>query len=257
MYVSTSMRIGPLPWRVGGARPRTVCSECARDFGEEVAGLGVNGQLRRWINGPDQRLFLERVLRAHISSRQGPRLRDLTDAELKAVPGTAIRMETEAAAAAGRLLAAANRDLAAAKAEGDVDALRTIRITANSGYRGQGYQEGLWRKYFTRAKDGYYNRTLTSRSRLPGGEHGDAAVRWMTRYVSPKIAAPGFSKHQAGRAIDFRQVRTRGHQIANSTNPRAVERWRNTWFFGWLQRHAGSCGFDEYRAEPWHWTYRG
>jgi hypothetical protein len=79
----------------------------------------------------------------------------------------------------------------------------------------------------------------------------------MVRYVSPKIAAPGFSNHQAGLAIDFWQERTKGNRIANSTDRAAVQKWRATWFFAWLQANAARFQFEEYTREPWHWTYRG
>ena len=91
---------------------------------------------------------------------------------------------------------------------------------------------------------------------MPGGPHGDAAVTYMVGYVSPKIAAPGFSNHQAGLAIDLKQERTRGNEIYNSTDPEWVQKWQSTWFFRWLQQNAARFGFSPYTVEPWHWEYR-
>jgi hypothetical protein len=207
------------------------------------------------MDTPEQRAFRERVLKSHIArstGRKGTPHPDLPAASLAPVPGTNIEMKTDAAIAAGNLLAGANRDLIAAKAAGDLDALRTIRITATSGYRSRGYQERLWRRYFGR----YYNQTATQRAKLSGGPHGDEAVSYMVRYVSPKIGAPGFSNHQAGLAIDFWQERTKGNGIENSTKPAWVSAWQASWFFRWLNTNAARFGFYPYIVEPWHWEYR-
>ncbi|MBI1925777.1 D-alanyl-D-alanine carboxypeptidase family protein [Candidatus Poribacteria bacterium] len=209
-----------------------------------------------WMDTPEQRTFLERVLAAHIArstQRKGSPLPDLPAANVSPVPGTKIAMRTDASIVAGTLLSAANLALVAAKAAGDRDALKTIRISATSGYRSRTRQEQLWRNYF----QGYYNETAATRAKLPGGAHGDEAVNYMVRYVSPKIAAPGFSNHQAGLAIDFWQERTKGNEIRNSTRPKWVSAWQNTWFFSrWLTANAARFGFYPYVDEPWHWEYR-
>jgi LAS superfamily LD-carboxypeptidase LdcB len=165
-------------------------------------------------------------------------------------------MRTDAADMAGKMIAAANQDLAQASANGDADAQRTIRISATSGYRGSAHQERLWREYFHTK---YYPQTAADRAQLPGGSHGEAAVQFMLDYVAPKIAAPGFSNHQAGVAIDLWQERTKGNEIRNSTSTKPVnwpEKWRRTWFFDWLQGNAVRFHFHPYTVEPWHWEYR-
>jgi hypothetical protein len=161
-------------------------------------------------------------------------------------------MRADAAVAAGNLLAAANRDLTAAKAAGDLDALRTIRISATSGYRSRDYQAQLWLKCFKE----YYNQTTTARAKLVGGPHSDEAVGYMVQYISPEIGAPGFSNHQAGIAIDFYQERTRDNTIKNSTEPTWVSAWQTSWFHRWLNINAARFGFYPYNKEPWHWEYR-
>jgi len=208
-----------------------------------------------WTGTEEQRAFLESVLNAHLALSKrlkGSALPDLGGAELANVPGTSVRMKKEAAAAAGGLLAAANGDLAAAKAAKVRDALRTVRITAFDGYRGRSTQETLWRRYFPK----HYKGTASKRAKLSGGEHGDAAVRYMAGYVHGKVAAPGFSNHQAGIAIDFGQERTKSHAVLNSTDSKDVAAWRRTWFFKWLETNAADHNFEEYRVEPWHWIYR-
>lgn len=203
----------------------------------------------------DKAAFLERVLSAHIArstKNKGAALPDLRDDQLAPVQGTSVSMRADAAAVAGRLIAAANQALAAASAAGHPDARRTRRISATSGYRGRAHQDRLWRGYF----DNFYQKTAAVRAKLAGGPHGEAAVKYMVSYVSPKIAAPGFSNHQAGVAIDFKQERTPGNEIYNSTDPDRVEKWHNTWFFEWLGNNASRFRFHPYDVEPWHWEYR-
>ncbi|EFL36577.1 predicted protein [Streptomyces viridochromogenes DSM 40736] len=225
----------------------------------ESSGAGPVG-LRTgetWTGTPPQEDFLRRVLAAHMArsrSRKGRPGRDLEPGERAVIPGTNLDMRADAAAAAGRLLAAANQALAAARGRGDEDARRTRRITVASGYRGSEHQERLWRTYFGR----YYEETAAARSGLPGGPHGEAAVRHMIEVfrIPSRIAAPGYSNHQNGIAIDLLQERDPADPIRNSTRPEAVQRWRRTWFFQWLQANAGSYGFAPYEREPWHWEYR-
>ncbi len=217
-----------------------------------------------WTNTPDQIAFRDRVLNAHIArSRKhlGAAKRDLSPGELHVVAGTDIKMRLEAAPAAGRLLAAANAALAKAQAAGHADALRTVRISANSGYRSSAVQRKLWLGYFM-AKRGYYDRTQAAREGLPGGPHSEQAVAYMLTPVkaggfglSGRIAAPGYSNHQGGIAIDFWQNRKKGHEIQNDSNDKARAKWRSTWFHGWLKANAANFGFQPIPTEEWHWEY--
>jgi len=207
------------------------------------------------VAAPDAAAFLERVLQAHIARStkiKGQPQPDLRIDQLAPVPGTNVEMRNDAAAAAGRMIAAANQDLAAAKSAGDNDALNTVRISATSGYRGREHQERLWRGAFP----SYYSETATKRASLPGGPHGDTAVQLMVKSMSPYIAAPGFSNHQAGVAIDLKQERTRGNEVYNLRQDKWVRKLRDTWFFRWLQSNAARFSFHPYEVEPWHWVYR-
>ena len=69
-------------------------------------------------------------------------------------------------------------------------------------------------------------------------------------------AAPGFSEHHSGRALD---LGTPGH-------PHLEEEFEQSPAFAWLQRRAGEFGFrmsfprnNRYGVlyEPWHWYYEG
>ena len=220
-----------------------------------------------WQGRADQIAFREQVLDAHIArSRKsvGAAKRDLAPGELGVVTGTdKIEMGLEAAAAAGRLLAAANADLAMAQAAGHKDAMRTIRLNATSGYRNSTKQRQLWLRYFT-AKGGYYDQTQTARERLPDGPHSKQAVTYMLTPqrnggfgLGGRIAAPGYSNHQGGIAIDFWQERKKGHEIRNKSSKTARAQWRSTWFYDWLSNNATSIfGFQPIPTEEWHWEYR-
>ena len=223
-----------------------------------------------WHDTPEQIAFRYRVLDAHIAlsrKRAGAAKRDLSPKELDVVAGTNIKMGLEAAAAAGRLLATANADLAKARAAGDTDALRTIRLSATSGYRSSIEQKTLWLRYFT-AKGGYYDRTQTARERLAGGPHSEQAITYMLTPTAKggfglggRIAAPGYSNHQGGIAIDFWQERKKGHEILNNSSKEARAKWRSTWFHKWLRKDNGEdnaniFGFRPIPTEEWHWEYR-
>jgi LAS superfamily LD-carboxypeptidase LdcB len=246
--------IGSKTWkRMQNALGSRVISASSKDSSPSRSSTSCKDIHR--MDTPEKQAFLEQVLTAHIAKSiriKGKALPDLSNAQLKQVPGTRVQMRTDAAIAAGKLLAAANQDLKMAQQAGNSDALKTIQILATSGYRDHVHQECLWRKYF---KNKYYNRTASHREKFSDGEHGDKAIKYMVEYVSPKIAAPGFSNHQAGLAIDFWQDRTKGNTIENSTDSQAVEAWKRSWFFQWLQNNATRLDFYPYKKEPWHWIY--
>lgn len=251
-------------------RPFVAMMERSRGFEAELA-MQVEevdpleeDEPTRWLGTPEQIAFRERVLQAHTEAsrkRKGAPIADLADTDQAPVTGTGICMARDAAAAAERLLSAARAALAEAQRTGHADALKTLGIAASSGYRNRAHQERLWKGYFDgsmRKPKGYYDETAAVRATLPEGEHGDAAVDYMLRTfrIPDRIAAPGYSNHQAGLAIDLLQKRVKGERIFNSTGTRSVRKWESTWLFEWLLANAGAFGFERYRKEPWHWTYR-
>jgi len=73
--------------------------------------------------------------------------------------------------------------------------------------------------------------------------------------ILSSIAAPGFSEHHTGRAID----------LGCDETPPLEEAFANTRAFAWLIRHAGEFGFtisfpqhnpQGFVYEPWHWCWR-
>ena len=85
------------------------------------------------------------------------------------------------------------------------------------------------------------------RGKLALGEKIDVVLRTM--------AAPGYSEHHTGRAID----------IGTPGELPLEESFAQTKAFSWLERHAGSFGFTMsfpkdnrhgFIYEPWHWCWR-
>ena len=229
----------------------------------ELGDYEVSFESEAWSASPEQVAFRDRVLAKAIAQSKAARgapQRDLLPSELATVPGTNVQTLPSTAAAAGRLLAAATAALAKAQQAGDVDAQRTVSLSATSGYRGSEHQRSLWHRYFANK---YYKRTEAARDKLAGGPHSDAAVDYMLRPVKAggygvggRIAAPGYSNHQGGIAIDFWQERKKGHYIGNDSDDPSRARWRATWFHHWLRDNAATHGFKPIPTEEWHWEYR-
>lgn len=74
--------------------------------------------------------------------------------------------------------------------------------------------------------------------------------------ILAEVAAPGYSEHHTGRAIDF----------ASDECDTLSERFETTQAFRWLKEHAQEYGFNlsfprgnpyGFIYEPWHWAYDG
>ncbi|MGY3264185.1 M15 family metallopeptidase [Lysobacter sp. HA35] len=105
-----------------------------------------------------------------------------------------------------------------------------VMLEAISGYRSHDYQLGIFDR------------------KLARGQTVDE--------ILTVNAAPGYSEHHAGRALD----------ISAPGQPPAEESFETTAAFDWLQRNASAYGFvmsyprDNPHGivyEPWHWCYRG
>ena len=105
-----------------------------------------------------------------------------------------------------------------------------VVLDAISGYRSHDYQLGIFERKLARGLD----------------VDGILTVN----------AAPGYSEHHSGRALD----------IGTPDEPPAEESFERTPAFDWLRRNAGAYGFvmsyprDNPHGivyEPWHWCWRG
>ncbi|MNM85309.1 D-alanyl-D-alanine carboxypeptidase [compost metagenome] len=112
----------------------------------------------------------------------------------------------------------------------DAAAANGIAMDAISGYRSHDYQLGIFERKLARG--------------LSVAE------------ILNVNAAPGFSEHHGGNALD----------IGAPGEPPAEESFEHTEAFAWLQQHAGDYGFhmsyprDNPHGiiyEPWHWCWVG
>ena len=103
-----------------------------------------------------------------------------------------------------------------------------IALEAISGFRSHAYQLGIFAR------------------KLARGQTVEDILR--------VNAAPGYSEHHAGRALD----------LGTAGEPAAEESFERTSAFAWLQQHAGDFGFrmsyprDNLHGityEPWHWCW--
>lgn len=104
-----------------------------------------------------------------------------------------------------------------------------IALDAISGYRSHAYQLGIFERKRARGQS--------------------------VEQILQVNAAPGFSEHHSGMALD----------IGTPGEPPAEERFEHTTAFAWLQAHAADHGFGlSYPRgnphgivyEPWHWRWR-
>jgi LAS superfamily LD-carboxypeptidase LdcB len=196
------------------------------------------------------------------------RIFDLPAAQLATIAGTQIPMRRDAALQLGRLMAAARADLKRDLAETGGDALtrqrqmraRLVReLAINNAYRSASRQFGIWDRNFQK----YYDATQQRRRALLGGEHSGQAAEMLRDYIGVRVAAPGFSNHQGGIAVDF-ALRLQPDPLQTSPQTQnelgasmaQVDPWKDSWFWHWLKARAGEFGFVEYEPEPWHWEYK-
>jgi LAS superfamily LD-carboxypeptidase LdcB len=161
-------------------------------------------------------------------------------------------LRTELAQAQERLAKKSADELAqakaAAKARHEVLESEVKGVWVASGYRSYEKDEGLWNSYYPR----YYKETAKARAKLPGGEHGDAAAKYLAKYIGKYKAAPGFSNHSNGMAVDL--WTQEGTEKITADKSLQV-RWKRTWVHKWLVKNAATFGFKPYENEAWHWEY--
>jgi D-alanyl-D-alanine carboxypeptidase len=112
----------------------------------------------------------------------------------------------------------------------DAAARDCVALDAISGYRSHDYQLGIFERKIAR---------------------GQSIAQILT-----VNAAPGYSEHHSGRALD----------IGTPDEPPAEESFENTDAFAWLKKNAGEFGFrmsyprgnpNGIVYEPWHWFFIG
>lgn len=222
---------------------------------EEGPGRGrLAADRLEWPGATAEKLaFMRAVYEQHLERSRAkgePFTADLPDNQLDTIEGKH-RARTDAAAAARALLAEARAALAAA---GLAD---KVRIGIISAYRPASQQFDIWQGKGRKGGGGFphYYGEMLRRDRLHPGDYGPQAVAAMATEMAKFIAAPGYSNHQDGLAIDF------GIGLVGRGLGKIGER---AWFHKWLvgrdaqgRQNAARHGFHPYHKEAWHWVYRG
>jgi len=203
------------------------------------------------LDSQEKTEFMKKVYTLHCLSagKQRNFVDELPKKELSRIEGR-VEARKDAALACQRLLTAARNDLDRAKQSNSAKALLAKSIGVASGYRSAQRQFENWRQYFPK----YYALTAADREKRLDGRHGDAAAIYLSKYIAKRLAAPGFSLHNSGFAIDFE---TFDHGCALGPSKSQTRLWKQSWFFDWLKSNANKFGFNENKKidEPWHWEF--
>jgi phosphatidylserine/phosphatidylglycerophosphate/cardiolipin synthase-like enzyme len=227
--------------QASGAAPQIVDRPC-RHYGPDALS---------WNEHPELEPFMRATYEAHVARSCARRTFEpsVPEADLaKVARGQYLRRD--AAALALKMLDDAREALRGAQTAGDQEALATRSFGISSAYRSALRQYHLWNDRF----GGYMADTAEKRASLPGGPVGIEASRWLARWIGGWLAAPGFSNHNDGRAIDLSCRLTSGRVL--SADRGDIPRWHTTWLHQWLTTNAARYDFHPYLQEPWHWEHR-
>jgi hypothetical protein len=223
-------------------------------------------------------VFEESVLEAHVkrASRKRHQAAAIPASDLEEVEG-GHKLRKPFAAKCRKLLQEARADLAAEKAAfyektkkeqdaekqafrkgGVTPAIEVKSIGISSGYRSIEHDSALWHSYFEQKFYPHLYAQLRHLSCWDGGEYGGKAVRVMVDNISLLKAAPGFSNHSRGIAVDFFSVE--GGVLVQAKVGAHVDavnkRWEQSWLYRWLKKHEKKFGIHRIRTEAWHWEFQ-
>lgn len=215
----------------------------------------ISGKYLPPFGNPDQTRFMRRVYeihRSHVATKR--KFVDSLPSTMLDVVIQGITMRKDAALSCRSMLSKAQSDLSIEKQNNAGTSTKVKEIGIVSGYRSANQQFSNWRKFF---ENKYYPDTRKQRSQQAGGEHHDAAADFLASYIGKRLGAPGYSYHNNGLAVDF-FTKENGTSLGPNTNPKNIWRWKKSWFFGWLMKHANSFGFFQNLKinEPWHWEFK-
>jgi phosphatidylserine/phosphatidylglycerophosphate/cardiolipin synthase-like enzyme len=204
-----------------------------------------------WPEHPELESFMRTTYEAHVARSCRSRVFEpsVPETDLAEVAkGKFLRRD--AAPLAIRMLDDARDALRQAKAAGDAEALAVRSFGISSAYRSALRQFRLWNDRF----GGYLADTAQQRAALPSGPVSDEAAQWLARWIGGWLAAPGFSNHNDGRALDLFCRLTSGRVLTADRGD--IPRWRTSWLHQWLTANAAHYDFHPYLKEPWHWEHR-
>ena len=223
----------PTPGPLGAAGRTSIPSDGLRWYGPGEAT-------------PELMAFMRKVYDLHVKRSRGDFVDTLPETALDEVePGSGKKARKDAARKAREMLAAARAALAAEGLTG------TVRIGVLSAYRSADLQFDIWQGKTTKGKGGfphYYQETKSTRQHPKyGGEHSDKAAAYLAEYMALYVAAPGYSNHQDGLALDLGTRKGKGGLI---------KLYKGSWFHDWMCANARTYQFEPLASEAWHWTYR-
>ncbi|MBI4523809.1 MAG: D-alanyl-D-alanine carboxypeptidase family protein [Deltaproteobacteria bacterium] len=132
---------------------------------------------------------------------------------------------------------------------------KQIKVKAGNAYRSTDWQLETWG---TARFPQYYGEAV--KMRLIGrNDFSKPAAEKLAAYIRGKFAAPGFSNHQHGLAVDFHTTESfDGKPQPLTASFKQLDLWQKSWLWNWLERgkNAYKFGFVPYKVEPWHWEYR-
>jgi hypothetical protein len=225
------------------------------DAGALAAALGAgekpipSSQLKAF-GSDEQTAFKRQVYEAHIAAAARVRKFSMGVAAADLVSiGGGQQLRKDAAPDMIALLAKAKEDLKAAQDAGDALAQSVKSIGVGNSYRDTKQDFGLWDGYFKQ----YYDDTRKDREAADGGEHGAKAVAIMVALYTGSKAAPGFSNHTSGIAVDF--TTTEGKDTLGSLKSQNA-RWKKSWLHQWLVANAATYNYEPLSTEAFHWSHK-
>jgi LAS superfamily LD-carboxypeptidase LdcB len=197
-----------------------------------------------WPGASDEQLrFMRAVYDAQVagSKKSGPFVADLPDDQMDWIDkANGHRLRADAAAFAISMMKAAQAELVAKNLVG------SVRFAVLSAYRPATLQFIIWQgKGRKGGFPAYYKETEDARV-ATGNPHGPAAVQVLVHRIRKMVAAPGYSNHQDGTAIDFGTRKGPG---------KLLKVYEGSWFHNWLKTNAKNFNFHPLSGEAWHWYF--
>jgi hypothetical protein len=207
--------------------------------------------------------FQERVLRTHImraEQRRGKASAEIAASDLETVEGR-FKLRTAAAQRCRNLLAEARADLEKDKDRGNVPPDTNFGLT--SAYRGPEYDKALWLHYF---QTKYYRIKIAKfKGKFYAGEASlerivQKVAEDMVAYIAPRKAAPGYSNHTNGIAVDLWTIEGGSKHVPESGKSDGGlalvnQAYEETWLHDWLLAHRTDYNINRIPSEAWHWEF--
>ncbi len=199
------------------------------------------GSPHEWANSAENLAIRKKVYEQHVANSRtanNPYTYLLDKTQAREVDNSGKTLLNEAADWLDQLLAAARAALSG----------KNVKIRILSGYRTADYQFDNWVEKFPTYFYWAVHKAGISKNDING----------IARYISKSLAAPGYSNHNHGLAVDFGATES-SNKFTVDTNPDHNHKkfWETkSLFWDWLTKNAARFNFYPYAKEPWHWEFR-